>query len=125
MTFKRQLRLSLEPWRKAHALTRKALAIKFRYCPFTVAATLLTMSSLLQSQSVPAGQGNVNPVSAKAADYFPPPESRGGWRKLEDPQEIRRLGGMDPDKLKELKEWLLASDDRPFGGVVIRNGYIV
>ena len=32
---------------------------------------------------------------------------------------------MDPEKLKMLKEWLLHSDDRPFGAVVIHNGYIV
>lgn len=59
------------------------------------------------------------------AEYFPPPESKGGWRKLDDPEEIRRLGGMDPEKLKELKEWLMKSDKRGFAADVIRNGYIV
>ena len=58
-------------------------------------------------------------------DYFPPPESQGGWRKLEKPEEIRKLSGMDSNKLAELKEWLLESDDRDFAAVVIRNGYIV
>ena len=62
---------------------------------------------------------------ATAADYYPPPESQGGWRKLEKPDDIRRLGGMDPDKLTDLKEWLLKSDDRNFAAVVIRNGYVV
>ncbi|MGH7128556.1 MAG: DUF4038 domain-containing protein, partial [Planctomycetaceae bacterium] len=38
---------------------------------------------------------------------FPPPESLGGWRKLDRPEDIRRLAGMDPDKLAELKDWLL------------------
>ena len=61
----------------------------------------------------------------KEADYFPPPESKRGWRKLEDPDQIRRQAGMDPAKLEDLRQWLLASDDRPFGAVVIRNGYIV
>src|SRR5690606_37726880 len=37
-----------------------------------------------------------------ALDYFPPPESQGGWRKLESPGDIRRLAGMDPAKLDEL-----------------------
>ena len=32
---------------------------------------------------------------------------------------------MDPDRLGELKAWLLASDDRDFAAVVIRHGYIV
>lgn len=58
-------------------------------------------------------------------DYFPSPESAGGWRKLDKPEDIRRLAGMDPDKLDQLKEWLLASDKRNFAAVVIRNGYIV
>ena len=58
-------------------------------------------------------------------NYFPPPEPEGGWRKLEDPEEIRRLAGMDPARLDSLKQWLLDSDDRPFAAVVIRNGYIV
>jgi CubicO group peptidase (beta-lactamase class C family) len=60
-----------------------------------------------------------------AEDYFPPPESQGGWRKLEKPGEIRRLAGMDPEKLADLRQWLLASDNRGFAADVIRNGYIV
>jgi CubicO group peptidase (beta-lactamase class C family) len=59
-----------------------------------------------------------------ASSYFPPPESQGGWRKLDNPEDIRRLAGMDPDKLAELKEWLLESDKRNFAAVVIRNGYV-
>jgi CubicO group peptidase (beta-lactamase class C family) len=58
-------------------------------------------------------------------EYFPPPESRGGWRKLEDPDSIRRLAGMDPDRLAALREWLRQSDRRNFAAVVIRRGYIV
>jgi CubicO group peptidase (beta-lactamase class C family) len=63
--------------------------------------------------------------SSKAKVYFPPPESKGGWRKLEEPEALRKQGGVDPEKLRVLKEWLLLSDDRPFGAVVIHNGYIV
>ncbi len=61
----------------------------------------------------------------KAEAYFPPPESKGGWRKLDDRDDIRRLGRMDPAKLGELKQWLLDSDKRNFAAVVIRSGYIV
>jgi CubicO group peptidase (beta-lactamase class C family) len=57
--------------------------------------------------------------------YYPPPESDGGWRTLDDPQDIRRLAGVDPAKLNALKEWLLQSDDRSFAAVVIRRGYVV
>ncbi|MHC4351128.1 MAG: family 16 glycoside hydrolase [Planctomycetota bacterium] len=57
--------------------------------------------------------------------YFPPPESEGGWRRLDKPDEIRRIAGMEPGQLSELRNWLMASDKRNFAAVVIRNGYIV
>ncbi len=57
--------------------------------------------------------------------YFPPPESEGGWRQLNSPDDIRTLARMDPAKLADLREWLLASDDRDFAATVIRQGYIV
>ncbi len=60
-----------------------------------------------------------------ALEYFPPPESKGGWRRLTQPRDVRELAGMDPDKLSELRDWLLASDKRDFAAVVIRNGYVV
>jgi len=63
--------------------------------------------------------------SAPSGDYFPLPESQGGWRMLDKPEEIRKIGGMDPAKLGELREWLLQSDKRNFAAVVIRRGYIV
>ena len=56
--------------------------------------------------------------------YFPPPESQGGWRKLDDPDAIRRAAGMDPAKLDDLRQWLLASDERDFAAIVIRRGYV-
>jgi CubicO group peptidase (beta-lactamase class C family) len=65
------------------------------------------------------------PALEEVAAYFPPPESKGGWRKLGDPNDIRRLGGMDPAKLNDLKQWLLKSDERGFAAGVIRKGYIV
>lgn len=55
---------------------------------------------------------------------FPPPESQGGWPKLESAAEIRSAG-MDPARLAELRQWLLASDERDFAAVVIKNGQIV
>jgi CubicO group peptidase (beta-lactamase class C family) len=58
-------------------------------------------------------------------DYFPPPESQGGWRKLDRPQDVRKVAGMDPGKLDDLKEWLLQSDKRDFAAIVIRRGFVV
>ena len=96
-----------------------------KYLPFVVCLQLLTASVLSQAQPAENTAGRDKPIPKKPADYFPPPESKGGWRKLENLQDIRRLGGMDTAKLEELKQWLLDSDERPFGAVVIRNGYIV
>ncbi|MFO0978783.1 MAG: serine hydrolase [Planctomycetaceae bacterium] len=56
--------------------------------------------------------------------YFPPPESKGGWRFTTTDQEIETQCGMDSKKLQELREWLLQSDQRPFAAVVIRRGRI-
>jgi len=56
--------------------------------------------------------------------YFPPPESKGGWRKLDKPEDVRRVTGLNPDRLADLKKWLLKSDNRGFAAVLIRRGYI-
>jgi len=32
--------------------------------------------------------------------YFPPPESKGGWRVLSDPKDVSSVGRIDPSKLK-------------------------
>jgi CubicO group peptidase (beta-lactamase class C family) len=63
--------------------------------------------------------------SSGESTYYPAAESKGGWRKLEKPEEIRDVAGMDPAKLDGLREWLLSSDDRNFAAVVIRHGWIV
>lgn len=60
-----------------------------------------------------------------AADYFPPPEALGGWRTLTTDEEVRQVGGMHPEKLRELRQWLLQSDRRDFAAVIIRRGYVV
>ncbi len=73
-----------------------------------------------------AGCAVERPISGlKETNYYPPPESQGGWRKLEGSLDIQRLAGMDSAKLEDLKQWLLKSDDRPFNAIVIRHGYVV
>jgi CubicO group peptidase (beta-lactamase class C family) len=64
-------------------------------------------------------------TSARPAEYFPPPESNAGWRKLESADDIREVGGMDPARVDQLREWLLSSDHRDFAAVVVRRGWIV
>ena len=85
----------------------------------------------LMAQPEPPLQGAGQTLSSqplrdtKVGPYYPPPESAGGWRKLDKPEDIRRRAGADPAKLSALKEWLLKSDDRDFAADVIRRGYIV
>ncbi|MCA9046649.1 MAG: serine hydrolase, partial [Planctomycetaceae bacterium] len=64
-------------------------------------------------------------ASSTRSIYFPPPESKGGWRMVETEAEIEAIGGMDAEKIAELQQWLLQSDNRPFAAVVIRHGTIV
>jgi CubicO group peptidase (beta-lactamase class C family) len=92
----------------------------FRLVSFeaTVVAVVVT---LLFAEPKPAN----DPVQVTNSGYFPAPESKSGWRKLENKDEIRRQAGMDPDKLADLRDWLLQSDQRDFAAVVIRNGFIV
>ncbi|MCA9037816.1 MAG: serine hydrolase, partial [Planctomycetaceae bacterium] len=63
--------------------------------------------------------------AARATTYFPPAESQGGWRSVENDDEIEIVGGMDKQKIAALRQWLMASDHRPFAAVVIRHGTIV
>lgn len=79
-----------------------------------IATLLVAVAAWLTAEAVDGGE-----------PYYPPPESKGGWRKLGDPHDIRQLAGMNPTKLDELRGWLLRSDKRNFAAVVIRNGYIV
>jgi CubicO group peptidase (beta-lactamase class C family) len=92
----------------------------FRLISFE-ATVLAVVLSLIFTEMKPAN----DPVQMATSDYFPPPESKGGWRKLEKPDDIRRSAGMDPKKLAELRDWLLKSDERNFAALVICNGYIV
>ena len=73
-------------------------------------------------KSITSGKAS---APTKVAAYFPPPESQGGWRSVADEDEIESVGQMDKRKIAELRQWLLASDNRPFAAVVIRHGTIV
>ena len=89
--------------------------------PLTLLLGLVTLGLQPLTSSAMGGQAAVAPTRG----YFPPPESQGGWRRLDDADSIRRIGGMDPDRLSRLRAWLRESDDRKFAAVIIRRGYIV
>ena len=58
------------------------------------------------------------------ADYFPPPDSEGGWRALKNAGEIRKIAGMSPTRLDQAFEF--AQRTSKHGGlVVVRHGYVV
>lgn len=57
-------------------------------------------------------------------DYYPLPESQGGWRYLKGPDEVRSVGGMDPDRLQYACE-NNARFEASSGTVVIRHGHMV
>src|SRR5262249_10861777 len=73
------------------------------------------------------------PAKTKLTDYFPPPETKGGWRSLllksgapdaKQKEEILVLTGVDYDKLATAWE-LNAAAEGATGLLIIRRGYIV
>lgn len=60
----------------------------------------------------------------RAADYFPPPDSAGGWRELKDAEQIRTLAGMDLQRLEQAAENCKRGTQHG-GLLVVRHGYLV
>jgi len=63
-------------------------------------------------------------TNAATADYFPPPDSNGGWRTLTDATAIRKTAGMDRAKLDEAFEYAQRSSQHG-GLLVVRHGWLV
>src|SRR5690242_9560676 len=62
--------------------------------------------------------------AALAGDYFPPPDSAGGWRAAIDAAQARKKAGMDLCKLDQA--WTFTQRCTQNGGLlVVRNGYLV
>jgi CubicO group peptidase (beta-lactamase class C family) len=62
--------------------------------------------------------------AALAQDYYPPPDSAGGWRTLKDAGPIRDVAGMDLAKLDQAWEQTQRCTQNA-GLVVVRRGYLV
>jgi hypothetical protein len=60
-----------------------------------------------------------------ANTYTPPPESAGGWRWCKTPEDVRSLGGMDPEKLDLIRDKFLQLFAGPWQIVIIRHGRVV
>ncbi|HEX4796422.1 MAG TPA: serine hydrolase [Humisphaera sp.] len=63
-------------------------------------------------------------ATARAADYFPPPDSEGGWRTLKDAEQIRKLAGMDLHQLQLAYDFTERCSQNG-GLLVVRHGYLV
>src|SRR5262249_32128177 len=83
--------------------------------------------------SAPGWAEEPRPAKAAVADYFAPPESKGGWRSLlpekgepgaDQKAVIAKRTGVDWDKLKEAWDFNAGADGAS-GLLVIRKGYVV
>ena len=63
-------------------------------------------------------------VGAKPSDYFPPPDSKGGWRTLKEATAIRKQAGMDAARLEQAYEFTQRCSQNG-GLLVVRHGYLV
>jgi len=58
------------------------------------------------------------------SEYFPPPDTAGGWRTLKDAAAIRKVAGMDLQKLDQAFTYAQRSSQH--GGLLVaRHGYLV
>src|SRR4029434_6223175 len=62
--------------------------------------------------------------AARAADYFPPPDSEGGWPTLTSTPEIRQKAGMDLRRLEQAFDFTQRCSQNG-GLLVVRHGYLV
>ncbi len=56
--------------------------------------------------------------------YFPPPDSEGGWRSLQEADQVRRVAGVDRARLDEAFEFIKGSSKNG-GLLVVRRGWLV
>src|SRR5260370_2698417 len=59
-----------------------------------------------------------------AGDYFPPPDTKGGWRTLTDPARIAKTAGIDKQKLDAAFDYVQTTTQHG-GLLVVRHGYLV
>src|SRR5438045_8573778 len=63
-------------------------------------------------------------AATQAGEYFPPPESAGGWRTLKDAAQIRELAGMKLTRLEQAFDFTQRCTQNG-GLLVVRHGYLV
>ena len=63
-------------------------------------------------------------TSSFAAEYYPSPDTKGGWRTLSDPAKILTAAGIDTKKLDEAFDYVQQTSQHG-GLLVVRHGYLV
>jgi len=63
-------------------------------------------------------------LGARGQDYFPPPDSSGGWRILKDPAQVRKVTGIDVRRLEQAFEYTERTTQHG-GLLVVRHGWLV
>ncbi len=59
-----------------------------------------------------------------AQPYYPPPDSAGGWRTLKDAAQIRKIAGMDAQRLDQAFKYTTRTSQHG-GLLVVRHGWLV
>jgi CubicO group peptidase (beta-lactamase class C family) len=67
---------------------------------------------------------SIGAIPCAADDYFPPPDSQGGWRTCKTPQEFRDLAAVYPDRLEHAYD-VTQRTTQNGGLIVVHNGYLV
>jgi CubicO group peptidase (beta-lactamase class C family) len=78
------------------------------------------LRALLFSAALAVSAGS----SSAATDYFPPPDTEGGWRILTTAPEIRAKAGMDLRRLEQAFDFTQRCSQNG-GLLIVRNGYLV
>ena len=79
--------------------------------PRFVSPSLLAITLFLTAQT------------ARADDYFPPPDNEGGWRMASDARQVRELAGMDLHQLDLAFDFTQRCSQNG-GLLVVRHGYL-
>lgn len=82
------------------------------------ATATLTLSLLLTAPRPALARTKLAP------DYFPPPDSQGGWRTLTDAAATRKQAGMDRTHLEQAWEFTQRCSQNA-GLLVVRRGHLV
>lgn len=83
--------------------------------------TLFLILSIIFYQGVTAQSAT---KMAGRKEYFPPPDSLGGWRTITDVKEIKEIAGMEKSKLDKTFDFIRTTTKNG-GLLVVRHGYLV